>query len=119
MKKLLVIMFVLLSVSLAFALEVGDKMPDVSGIKVQSERIWIDSLRGLSGPYYIRAEHPGDTHFIIEAHLACGETINSNPFGIFISTESLLYLDKNMDGIIDSIDSPTLTIGQTAPDCLE
>jgi len=119
MKKLFVLLIILLFAIPVSALEVGDKMPDVSGIKIQiNESHWFNPYNSRRGVYNIRAEHYGDPIFVMEAFLTCGED-KKGPFGIYSSGEGVLYLDIDMDGKIDEkIIGPTgIKIRDTAPEC--
>jgi len=114
-KKLLIVLFVLLFGSTAYALKVGDKMPYMKGAPTYLSS-WMDPNTGSYGERRFRDNDNGEG-FKMEAYLTCNDVSLLVPFGVFDSIEDLVYLDPNMDGIIDNIDSPNMSIGSTAPPC--
>ena len=120
MKKLITILIILLFVwaSPAFALEIGDKMPDTSGIETEAVLPWHHLILGKGGEQHFK--EGADGFWTMEAFLYCDGKLLENPFGIYISELKVIYLDGNMDRIIDEIiviGSKRMSIGETAPEC--
>ena len=120
MKKLFIILFVLLFAIPAFALEVGDKMPDVSEWQFQSITPW--SWDSRSGNYDTLDNHQGTrnmSEFAIVVYLVCDEKQLPLPYGIFLGDSLALYLDLNYNGLIDKIPVVPPKIGMLSPECPE
>ncbi len=99
-------------------LEVGDPMPDTSGIAIAGMYPWAYSPTGKSGMQLYRGDANGV--WTMEAFLSCDGELLEKPFGLYTNELGAIYLDKNMDRIIDEVivlGSIRLAIGETAPDC--
>lgn len=123
MKKLFVLLpvfIVLLFAAPAFALDVGDPMPDVSGIEVTEVLPWFNFGLNKSGERHFRGVF--GKVWTMEAFLSCDGKLLEKPFGYYTSILDVIYLDLDMDGeinevILDASKPPKATIGITAPDC--
>ncbi|KKK73821.1 hypothetical protein LCGC14_2889990, partial [marine sediment metagenome] len=99
-------------------LGVGDPMPDNSEIAIAGMYPWAYSPTGKSGMQLYRGDANGV--WTMEAFLSCDGELLEKPFGLYTNELGAIYLDKNMDRIIDEVivlGSIRLTIGETAPDC--
>lgn len=118
MRKLIVLLVILLFTTPAFALEVGDKMPDVSGFKQQEDsKPWF--IGGKSGNYVIRDNNPeGDdlSEYAVVVYTFCNGEQFPFPYGILFNM--FLHLDLDYDRIIDKVIAflPP-KIGMLAPEC--
>ena len=115
MKKILTVLFIFLFASTALALMVGDKMPYIKGAP-DYVKPWLGYLTGVSGEQHFKDNKVGEG-FKMEAYLTCDNVSLLVPFGVYDSVENLVYLDPDMDGIIDSVISPNQSIASTAPLC--
>ena len=102
----------------SLTLKVGDGMPDTSGIETVEVFPWSHSILGKGGEQHFKGDVDGI--WTMEAFLYCDGKLLENPFGIYISELKVIYLDRDMDRIIDEvivIGSRRMSIGKTAPDC--
>ena len=95
----------------AFALDIGDKMPEPQGN--------IANVRQISETAfmtYFVDESGNNTHN--QVYLVCGAIAKEKPFGIYNFETGIVYIDKNMDGDIDAAHMGTERhVSQDTPDC--
>ncbi len=124
MKRLLIIIificsFLLAQTSIAEPLKVGGQMPNME-TEPDYIKPWnriVDDVLSKGGERHFR--DIDSIHWTMEAFLSCGSVVSKKPFAFYLSKLNVVYLDLNMDGIIDKmVIDPTKTIASTAPECL-
>ncbi len=124
MKRLLIILificsFLVVQTSIAEPLKVGDQVPNVEG-EPNYIKPWYKTIDGVLIKGGERHYKDIDSvNWIMKVYLYCGSVLLKKPFAFYLSKLNVVYLDINMDSIIDKmIIDPKVSIALTAPECL-
>jgi len=103
----------------AAAQEIGDKMPDIENGIILAADTWI--YQGIERGAYFLVDVDGDfQQDYTSAHIICYEEISEKPFAIYNGKTQDLYIDSNMDGIVDyklNLMGKPRAMGEDAPNC--
>lgn len=123
MKKALILLCSAFFAGKAYALEPGDSMPDLSDTTVLYSMPWIARDHGKVG-VFASTDKDGDGQADYGIGLVvCNQTVMDREYAIHDIKADKLYVDRNLDGIVDLVLSGNEFAGrklhEDAPTCEE